>query len=116
MYTEIIQKLLNENGAQAAAIADYNSGLCLASKSNTEFDIELAAATATEIVQAEMKTMEYMDINCKIEDILITLTTQYFLMRPIIKEDGLFIYYVLNKANSNLALARRALLQAEKQF
>ena len=88
MYTEIIQKLLNENGAQAAAIADYNSGLCLASKSNTEFDIELAAATATEIVQAEMKTMEYMDINCKIEDILITLTTQYFLMRPIIKEDG----------------------------
>ena len=80
------------------------------------FDIELATAAATEIMLAEMKTMDYMGLKNDIEDILITLGEQYYLMRPVSKQDGLFLYYVLNRSSSNLALARRALLNAEKSL
>ena len=48
MYSEVLQKLLGESGAVAASIADYSSGLALASKTNSNFDIELATAAATE--------------------------------------------------------------------
>ena len=80
------------------------------------FDIELATAAATEIMLAEMKTMDYMGLKNDIEDILITLGEQYYLMRPVSKQDGLFLYYVLNRSSSNLALARRALSNAEKSL
>jgi len=90
--------------------------LALASQANMNFDIELATAAATEIMLAEMKTMDYMGLKNDIEDILITLGEQYYLMRPVSKQDGLFLYYVLNRSSSNLALARRALLNAEKSL
>ena len=51
------------------------------------FDIELATAAATEIMLAEMKTMDYMGLKNDIEDILITLGEQYYLMRPVSKQD-----------------------------
>ena len=116
MYSEVLQKLLGESGAVAASIADYSSGLALASQANMNFDIELATAAATEIMLAEMKTMDYMGLKNDIEDILITLGEQYYLMRPVSKQDGLFLYYVLNRSSSNLALARRALSNAEKSL
>ena len=90
--------------------------MALASQANMNFDIELATAAATEIMLAEMKTMDYMGLKNDIEDILITLGEQYYLMRPVSKQDGLFLYYVLNRSSSNLALARRALLNAEKSL
>ena len=49
-----------------------------------------------------------------LRDILITLGKQYHLIRPLSVKDGLFAYLVLDKAKSNLALARLALGNAEK--
>ena len=116
MYSPGLQNLFFVCGVVAASIADYSSGLALASQANMNFDIELATAAATEIMLAEMKTMDYMGLKNDIEDILITLGEQYYLMRPVSKQDGLFLYYVLNRSSSNLALARRALLNAEKSL
>ena len=49
-----------------------------------------------------------------IDDILITLGEQYHLLRPVSKQEGLCLYFVLDKSKSNLALARRALVEVEK--
>jgi hypothetical protein len=38
---------------------------------------------------------------------LITLATQYHVINPVEKHPGLFFYIVLDRARSNLALARR---------
>ena len=76
-------------------------------------DLEIAAAGNTEVVRSKMRTMELLKTQDEIEDILITLGKQYHLLRPIKKEKGLFLYFVLDRGRANLALARRMLLQVE---
>ena len=52
-----------------------------------------------------------MDLRDKVEDILITLGSQYHLIRPIRSRSGagLFLYLALAKSRANLAMARRHL-------
>ena len=115
-FDGIINELLKTDGAMAAAVVDYSSGMLLAGAGTSSMDLEIAAAGNTEVVRAKMKTMKLLDLKDSIDDILITLGTQYHLVRPIAKMDGLFLYFVLDKDKSNLALARRALVEAEKNI
>jgi hypothetical protein len=81
----------------------------------TGVDLELAAAGNTEVVRAKMKTMKSLGMQGAIEDILISLTHQYHIIRPVAKHDGLFIYYVLDRNRANLAMARRKVQETEAQ-
>lgn len=111
---ELLNQLMQTEGAMCAALVDYNSGMLLESV-GTGMDLELAAAGNTEVVRAKMKTMKSLGMQGSIEDILITLTHQYHIIRPVEKHDGLFIYYVLDRSRANLAMARRKVLEAESQ-
>ena len=113
-YNDSIQQLLKTDGALAAAVVDYSSGMLLAGGGTSSIDLEIAAAGNTEVLRAKMKTMKLLDLKDSIDDVLITLGEQYHLLRPVNKQDGLFLYFVLDKSKSNLALARRALVEVEK--
>jgi hypothetical protein len=109
---ELLNQLMQTEGALCAALVDYNSGMLLESV-GTGVDLEMAAAGNTEVVRAKMKTMKSLGLNDEIEDILISLGKQYHIIRPVEKHDGLFIYYVLDRSRANLAMARRKVLEAE---
>lgn len=47
---------------------------------------------------------------------LITLGKHYHILRPTARHPGLFIYLVLDKSRSNLALARRKVFDVEKEM
>jgi hypothetical protein len=47
---------------------------------------------------------------------LITLGKQYHILRPMARKEGVFIYAVLDKSRSNLAMARRKILDVEKEL
>ncbi|UOO88080.1 hypothetical protein LVJ82_11330 [Vitreoscilla massiliensis] len=115
-YNESVQQLLKTDGALAAAVVDYSSGMLLAGGGSSNIDLEIAAAGNTEVVRAKMKTMGLLGLNDSIDDILITLGEQYHLLRPVSRQDGLFLYFVLDKSKSNLALARRSLVDVDKQI
>ena len=87
---ELLNQLMQTEGAMCAALVDSNSGMLLESV-GTGVDLELAAAGNTEVVRAKMKTMKSLGMQGAIEDILISLTHQYHIIRPVAKHEGLFI-------------------------
>lgn len=114
-----LQAALSIEGALAACLGDWKSGMCMGfvGINNPAFPnekLELAVAGNTEVIKAKMKAAQLLDLKEDIEDILITLGSQYHLIRLAKSVDGLFFYLVLDRTNSNLALARLKLTQIEK--
>lgn len=108
---QAIAELLSIDGATGAAIVDLGSGMALAHGGNPGFSLEVAAAGNSNVVRAKINTMRDLGVQDQIDDILITLGSQYQLIN-VLKDDankGLFIYLVLNRNNANLALARHKL-------
>ncbi|QNP47660.1 hypothetical protein [Diaphorobacter aerolatus] len=112
---ESLSQLMAIDGAMCAAVVDSGSGMLLGSI-GSGVDLELAAAGNTEVVRAKLKTMKSLNLNDRIDDILITLGKAYHIIRPLQKHDGLFVYLVLDKAKANLALARRKTQDVEQNL
>ena len=112
---QTLDDLMAIDGAMCAAVVDSTSGMMLGAI-GTGVDLEVAAAGNTEVVRAKNKTMRALGLNDVIEDILITLGKQYHIIRPSSRKDGVFIYFVLDKARANLAMARRKVLDVDKEM
>ena len=112
---EALDDIMNIDGAQCAAVVDSGSGMMLGN-AGTGMDMERAAAGNTEVVRAKLKTMRALGLNDAIEDILITLGNAYHILRPMAKQEGVFVYAVLDKSKANLALARRKIQDVEKNL
>ncbi|MFN8755888.1 MAG: hypothetical protein ACK5YB_10170 [Burkholderiales bacterium] len=110
---ESLIALMSIDGALGCFVADYSSGMLLA-KAGGGLNLDMAAAGNTDVIKAKMKTMASLGLDDVIEDILITLGTQYHIMRPIAGKQGLFLYMALDKSKSNLALARFKMLDVER--
>jgi hypothetical protein len=114
-----LKELMQIDGAIGAAIVDYTSGMALGTLGNSkELDLSVASAGNTEVVRAKMRTLEMLKIKDSIEDILITLSNQYHLIRPLTARggQGLFIYIALAKSRANLAMARLQLRRIEEDL
>ena len=107
--------LMEIDGALGVCIVDSSSGMVLG-KQGTGLNLDVAAAGNTEVVRAKLKTMKALGLRDSIEDILITLGLQYHIIRPIADKAGLFIYIALDKAKSNLAMARHKTQEVEKSL
>ncbi|MBD2723347.1 MULTISPECIES: hypothetical protein [Hymenobacter] len=94
----------------AVAVVDVTSGMALASHSNSPaLNPETAAAYNTEVVKQKQKAMSALKLaGEKIEDILITLTNQFHLIK-LNSAGNKFIYLVVNSRETNLAIAREVL-------
>jgi len=104
---KVVQEVLNDlPGLVAVAVVDIASGMALASHSNSPaLNPETAAAYNTEVVKQKQKAMSALKLTGeKIEDILITLTNQFHLLK-LNSAGNKFIYLVVNSRETNLAIA-----------
>jgi hypothetical protein len=114
-----LKDMMQIDGAVGAALVDYTSGMALgAVGTSEELDLTVASAGNTEVVRAEMRTIEMMKLDDGIEDMLITLGRQYHLIRPLAGRgsQGLFLYLALTKTRANLAMARHQLRRVEEEL
>ncbi|WP_037915083.1 hypothetical protein [Actinacidiphila yeochonensis] len=119
--TEAVLKdaMTSIEGVIGVALVDYTSGMALGTiGGGKELDLNVAAAGNTDVVRAKARTMELLGLKDEIEDILITLGTQYHLIR-LLKgrgKNGLFLYLALDKNRANLAMARHQLRSIESDL
>lgn len=112
-----LKDALQIDGAIAAAVVDHASGMTLGTiGGDKDFDPVVAGAANTEVLRAKLRTMDMLGLEEKIEDILVTLDSQYHLIRPVTGRSGkgLFIYLVLRRDRTNLAMARHRLRAIER--
>lgn len=108
-----LQKIMDMDGAIGAALVDYNSGMTLGTIGGGKLDMELAGAGNTEVIRAKKSIIEQLNLDEQIQDILVTLGSQYHLIRVFHQNDNVFTYVVLDKEKANLALARMQLQQVD---
>lgn len=108
-----LEPLRELDGYIASALVDSDSGMLLAGD-GTGINLEVAAAGNTEVLRAKRKAANALKLNDTIEDVLISLTKQYHLIRPLESNQKLFLYVALDRAKSNLAMARHELRTFEK--
>ena len=116
-----LQSALALDGVLGVALGDWKTGMCLGSvgTDTSAFplaNLELAVAGNTEVIRAKLNVAKSLEFKDGIEDILITLTTQYHLIRLTQAIDGLFFYMALDREKGNLALARFKLMELEKKL
>ncbi|WP_405135862.1 hypothetical protein [Nocardia sp. NBC_01388] len=114
-----LKDMMVVDGALGAAVVDYNSGMALGMLGSSKaLDLQVAAAGNTEVVRAKMRTIEQLGLNEEVEDILITLSAQYHIIRPMTgrKSKGLFLYLALDRGRANLAMARHRLKGIEEEL
>jgi hypothetical protein len=114
-----LKEMMAIDGAIGAAVVDYNSGMALGTMGGgKDLDLQVAAAGNTEVVKAKLRTMDALQLKDAIEDILISLGTQYHIIRPLTGRSGqgLFLYLALDRVRANLAMARHHLRQIEDKL
>ena len=114
---ESISELMELDGAIGVALVDFESGMTLGKAGGSaDLDIDVAAAGNTAVVRSKMEVMDNLGLDTNIEDILITLGSQYHLIRPLHSSPGLFLYCAFDRKKSNLAMTRHKLAAIEAKL
>ncbi|NVJ61618.1 MAG: roadblock/LC7 domain-containing protein [Gammaproteobacteria bacterium] len=111
-----ISQLKDLDGFVGGCLVDSDTGLILGKEGEDNFDLNTAAAGNTEVVKAKRKTMKALGIPGGIEDILITLDSQYHLIRLLKSNSAIFLYVVIDKAKGSLGMARAIAKKVEESL
>ncbi len=112
---EYLGEAMSIDGAIGLALVDHNTGMSLGQAGGGErLNLDVAGTGNTAVVRAKLRVIKDLGLDDNIEDILITLGTQYHLIRPLVTAPNLFLYMSLDREKTNLAMARHQLMSVEK--
>ena len=111
---ESLTSITEIDGAIGAVIVDHESAVTLGTIGGGDLDMELAGAGNTRVTLMILEALEENERSETPEDVLVTLDGQYHLTRFSAEHETIFTYLILDRAEANLALARRQLAQVEQ--
>ncbi|MFD2891970.1 hypothetical protein ACFS5J_08105 [Flavobacterium chuncheonense] len=99
----------NLSGFVAVAVTEVKTGMSYISNTvDSNFDPELASAYNLEVVKAKLNAIRALNLNEKIDDILITLSSQIHII-SLSNNGEYFIYLAVDSNKANLGMARATL-------
>lgn len=111
---ECLEEVLTLEGALGAALVEWTTGTLVDVISRAGFDLtERAAVGNAEVVLAKIAVMGAVERIEPIEDIIITLETQYHAIRLLKVCPTRFLYAIFDRSRANLAQSRLKLADLE---
>jgi len=113
---DAFDKVANEMpGFMAASLVDLESGMTLGLNSvRPDFDLAAASAYNSEMVKQKLKIMRALNLKTTLDDMLITLGDQIHVIKMV--GQAAFIYLVVDRSMSNLAIVRNVLTKHVSAF
>ncbi len=113
--SDSLLELIDFEGAMSAALVDSDSGMILGRAGNG-VEMDLAAAGASVMLKARRATIKTLGLADEIDDLLVTLTSQLHIIRPLGSRPSIFLYMVVDRAKSSLAMARFKATEADAKI
>jgi hypothetical protein len=111
----VLEKLLAFDGSIGVALVDSESGMVLGEAGSVD-NLGLSAAGASVILRARLATNKALGINEKIDDVLISLSSQVQIIHPLANNPKFFVYMIGDKSKSSLAMARYKATEADQHI
>lgn len=106
----------NVSGFIAVSVTEIKTGMSYCSLSmDPSFDPELASAYNLEVIKAKFSAIKALNLKQKIDDILITLTTQLHII-DISDNEQYFVYLAVDSSKANLGMTRAILKKYSKDI
>lgn len=110
----VVERLRRIDGYAAAMLIDPETGVMLGGDGELSgVDLQSTAAGYGELYRLERSLVEQLGADDAIEDVVITLTSQYHVLHAITGQPSLLLCVVLDRNSGCLGLARYALAHAE---
>jgi hypothetical protein len=113
-HTLVLQRTREIEGYLAACMFLASNGGVVCHDGS--IDLRPATSLTAEAMRLKQKTIDEMGIDDEAEDLLITSTNQYHLLRRLHSEVPAFIYLVLDRNRSNPIMAKLALENAVRSL
>jgi CheY-like chemotaxis protein len=105
-----IEQLRQLDGYLAAFLVDGQSGVVVGGDGrDPALDLQAAAAGYSELYRIERDLVEALFVDDQIEDVVITLSSQYHVLHAIAGQPSLLLYVVLERSTASLGLVRYAI-------
>ena len=103
-------------GLVACAVVQGSSGYPLAHHvaAGQPFDIEIASAGAAQMLRGQRMSARNLGLEAPVEDLMVAAGSRLFLLRAVAHHPDVFVFALLDKQRTNLALARFGLIEVEK--
>jgi predicted regulator of Ras-like GTPase activity (Roadblock/LC7/MglB family) len=110
--------MLTLDGMLGCAVVDSSNGLILAREVRDEegLDLDLAAAASTQALKAHKAAALNMGLADPIEEVMTSAGTRHQIMRQLSRYPDLFLFVLLDRHRTNLALARYKLMEVEREM
>ena len=110
----VVTSLRRLDGYTAAMLIDGQSGVVIGGDGDGAHpDMQVSSAGYCEVYRLERELVASLGVADQIEDVVITLSTQYHILHAIPNHPSLLLCVVLDRA-ANLALARYAITAADE--
>jgi hypothetical protein len=117
---DCFQELMGVSGVLVVGLGNWETGKCLAldgldSPKFPNAKIPIAITYNSDVIKAKIKAAEMLQFTDKIDEILISLSSQWHIMK-VLSVEGFFLYVALDRSCSNIAAAGFKLMQCDRKL
>lgn len=114
---EALERGRGLEGSLATLLVETVSGKLIAAAISAKgVDLEVAARATAEFARQKPRVEETIGLKDAVEEVLLTSTRRYYLLRPVGSEDRMFLLLVLDRSKASLAAAQKELAAMEREL